>query len=797
MTQDAAYGLIKSFRVHHPSLPVYMVTSPGTGLGNLGTIPIPVEDVEKESGFLLIETLDASSQVLLALPFALQRILADHKAIAYVAPGCLVANPLDELARLLESAKFVLVSPLVPQERFSTTPGLVGLTRPRALVSTRALGIRDDAHASLGTWREAMRETFFDVFQRRPLDIFPVLLGSLLGEEDAGTAGESTLGEWVDFAAIESGRASGPTVAIVACDFLWRLGRAEATREAVEVEWQLLADKVHDSRPLASLISTISEAVRACPLPEDLETPFDLLAREVRRASDPLGVRWRAGDEKAFRSWLYETNTYGLTRIAHLYWQSRPDLHKSISDIKFHPQRIRAWNDRRAIAEFGMDLFDASCAPRHPEGTEEPAQNRILHAIRWRSNVLKGLVPGYQARQIRKELGPDPRRRRGVAPPRRVEVARQPPLYGSSPRQLSIIGCFRAESGLGQAARASLSALRLLGREFSFIDTSEEYPSRNAVDAGLDGEIFGAFGEVNLVHSNADEMLTLGERVFRNRLAGRFNVGMWFWEAADLPERSRPAFDVVDELWVASNYLADVFGQYGKVPVNVIGLAAELPSQSEATRTDFGLSEDEFLFLFVYDALSSHGRKNPEKALEAFVRAFAPEFEDVRFVLKVSNLNKFPASQRRILAMAERYPAISVIDEYFTRERVMDLMGVADVFVSLHAAEGFGFTLLESMALGTPAICTAYSGNMDFTTPANSWLVDYHLIATQEQTGPYPAGSVWALPSVDSAAELMRAARDHPATVERKQTRAIHDAWETASLDRYAARLDSHLDRVL
>ena len=62
------------------------------------------------------------------------------------------------------------------------------------------------------------------------------------------------------------------------------------------------------------------------------------------------------------------------------------------------------------------------------------------------------------------------------------------------------------------------------------------------------------------------------------------------------------------------------------------------------------------MFLFVYDALSSHGRKNPEKALDAFVQAFAPKFDGVRFVLKVSNLNKFPASRDRLHALAAQVP---------------------------------------------------------------------------------------------------------------------------------------------
>ncbi|HEX2028774.1 MAG TPA: glycosyltransferase family 4 protein [Nitriliruptorales bacterium] len=796
-TQDGTYALVVSLWQQHPELPVYVVASPGVDLP-LDVTVLDAAEVSGETPYVVGEILDHENQTLFSLPFAIERLLTRHQTLAYVAPGCLVVRPFEELTKFLGSSRLVLASPVLGRELHTLTPHLHTLTRRRELISERVLGISRDAISTVLEWQEAVTETFFDPYQRRPADVLLGVLQKGVGDRQATVAGEGTITSWVDHAAIESGRAQGSSAAVVECDALVAVARRALTQaQDVEVEWQLLADNVHDSRPLEPMVQVIHDAVQRLWRESGQLTPCERFARDVRRVSDPLGIRWPAGSTQRFRDWLYDRNPRGLTRLAHLYW--REHLFDDLPNPAVDPAPLQRWNDRHALDRFGADLFDPTVAPGQPRGDHDDDEpTGLRNAIQWRLNLMAGLLPGYERRLTRRRLGSDPGRKRGVAAPRRVEVRRQPSVYGRAPRELSVIGCFRSESGLGQAARASLAALKHLQRDFCYVDTSEMYPSRNAVDPELGDRSFGAFGDVNLLHSNADELLTLGYQVFRHRLAGRFNAAMWFWETADLPDRSRPAFDCVDELWVASEYLADVFGQYAKVPVKVIGLAAELPAPRRVDRSEFGLSPDEFVLLFVYDALSAHGRKNPEKTLDAYVKAFAPRgFEGTRFVLKVSNLNKFPASQARIRELASKTSTITVIDEYFPRSRVMDLMSVADVYVSLHAAEGFGLTLLEAMAVETPVICTAYSGNMDFTTDDNSWLVDFSMMKTHEQTGPYPPGSIWASPHLDSAVELMRHVSEHRDEVERKRQRARQDALGAASLERYARRLDKQLRRVL
>lgn len=96
------------------------------------------------------------------------------------------------------------------------------------------------------------------------------------------------------------------------------------------------------------------------------------------------------------------------------------------------------------------------------------------------------------------------------------------------------------------------------------------------------------------------------------------------------------------------------------------------------------------------------------------------------------------------------------------------LMERANCYVSLHRSEGLGLTLLESMALGKPCITTAYSGNMDFSTAENSWLIPFKMTPVGPWRWPYPQEHLWADPDLEDAATAMREAFGNPSLLAEK-----------------------------
>ncbi len=79
------------------------------------------------------------------------------------------------------------------------------------------------------------------------------------------------------------------------------------------------------------------------------------------------------------------------------------------------------------------------------------------------------------------------------------------------------------------------------------------------------------------------------------------------------------------------------------------------------------------------------------------------------------------------------------------------------------------------MSLGTPVIATGYSGNTDFTTSHNSYLVDWKLSHVGPGAEIYPPEGTWAEPDIDHAAALMRHVWERPEEARARGARARDD----------------------
>ena len=338
------------------------------------------------------------------------------------------------------------------------------------------------------------------------------------------------------------------------------------------------------------------------------------------------------------------------------------------------------------------------------------------------------------------------------------------------PLGVNLAGYLDATVGVGEAARHMQEALRAAGVAVAPLGLSSR-------DVPRDGSV--AAGEpvhpVTIVCANPDGMSGARDELGADAFEGRHVIGMWWWEVAALPQRWLRAFDLVDEVWVGSRFVADLLAAISPVPVVHVPLAVPAPQASDARRAQLGLPAG-LLFGFVYDYASVAARKNPLGLIEAFGRAFPEGGDDVpSLVLKTLGGERHEREHGEVLAAAAAHPRITVLDANLPAADKNALIRELDCYVSLHRSEGFGLTIAEAMALGTPVIATDYGGPRDLLTAFNSLLVDHRAVPIGPGNDPYPEHGEWAEPDLDQAAACMRAVAQDPAAARARARRARSD----------------------
>ena len=282
----------------------------------------------------------------------------------------------------------------------------------------------------------------------------------------------------------------------------------------------------------------------------------------------------------------------------------------------------------------------------------------------------------------------------------------------------------------------------------------------------------------------------------------RYVIGQFYWELSDIGSAHACGLELVDEIWVATQYLKEIYRKHVQVPVYVMGQAVEPPARRlPRPRAAFHLAEEDYIFLYTFDAGSGVERKNPLAAARAFQKAFGHGAEKAALILKTRNAGLLQsdterAHWRQVLEMAAGDPRIVVMDTTLTSEQLGGLLAACDCYLSLHRSEGFGYGPAEAMVLGKPAIATGYSGVTDFCTPRTALLVDYTLERVPAGAYPYMDREreyYWAAPDIDDAARHMRRLYE-----DRELGRELGQAGRELILSRYsvAALQQRYVDRL-
>ncbi len=379
---------------------------------------------------------------------------------------------------------------------------------------------------------------------------------------------------------------------------------------------------------------------------------------------------------------------------------------------------------------------------------------------------------------------------------------------------INFIADLQGALGLSEAARNVFRAIRQQQIPLSYTPFDYPVPRENAESVeSYQGLPQGVQYALSLMFYNVNVFHTLTPNQLSVLTGDRYTIGYWFWELAQVPKAWSKQFERVNEIWVATHYVQQIMLGVANKPVHVIPMPVEVTTSPKPQRAHFGIPDNRYVFLFSFSALSSDARKNPWSFIAAFERAFGrnPGVDGPLLVIKTHHLHMFPSMQKELREKVAGVGGLLLEDDY-TRQEVNDLFACADAYVSLHRGEGFGLGMAEAMYLGKPVIGTAYSGNLDFMRPDNSYLVDYTLQAIspadhrhyQGAADFYEPGFVWAEPNIDQAAANMHTLYEDPTEGRERGQRAASYIREHYS-SRAAGRaiemrlhdIDAHVDLSL
>jgi len=327
-----------------------------------------------------------------------------------------------------------------------------------------------------------------------------------------------------------------------------------------------------------------------------------------------------------------------------------------------------------------------------------------------------------------------------------VHAAGRPP-GPPGPLPIRIVGLFGQTHGIAASARLAVRAFEALGAAVETV----------AVGPGLDtrAALSEASPAIWIFHLNPPELIDALAALGPRRVTGP-RYGYWAWELPKGPPGWLHDAALLDEVWAPSRYVAQAF-EGARAPVRVVPHPLFLEDYVDVRPTP---RADGFRAVALFDFNSSAARKNPMAAIEAMRRAFGVD-PACELVIKTQNGARHPGHVFGLLHEAGPGQNVRVIDETWPYDEVKRLIAGADVLISLHRAEGFGLVMAEAMALGTPVLATAASGNVDFMDEGSALLAPARLVPVDDPQGIY-RGQSWFEPDIEAAAAALRRLRDEP-----------------------------------
>ena len=271
--------------------------------------------------------------------------------------------------------------------------------------------------------------------------------------------------------------------------------------------------------------------------------------------------------------------------------------------------------------------------------------------------------------------------------------------------EVQVIGPFQKASGLGQAARLSVQMIKRTGYVTNAFDFGLDNPAPEGFSTQINRSRLKK-SKINIIHLNGESVplaFAYMPPIFRDT----YNIGYFYWELSSPAACHYLSLELLDEIWVSTEYCREIYSSVTSKPVINVGMCAEDSAavpKAEARafvcqRYEFG--KDDFVFLAAFDSFSFVQRKNPVGVVRAFRAAF-PDQPNMRLMIKTHNREAVSDPHQVMIWRAVEEEAnaderIVIVDDTLPYADLRKLKAGVDCYVSLHKSEGWGFGMIEAM----------------------------------------------------------------------------------------------------
>jgi hypothetical protein len=236
-----------------------------------------------------------------------------------------------------------------------------------------------------------------------------------------------------------------------------------------------------------------------------------------------------------------------------------------------------------------------------------------------------------------------------------------------------------------------------------------------------------------------------------------YRIGYLVTEFETPPQGWDFIFDIVHEIWTPSMFCANAIKQATEVPVKVVPYPVSVQDVPPMPRHRFGIDENHFLGMAIMDLSSCPERKHPLGHVKAWKLAFGSD-PAAHLLMKARFHRHTRFARKELLEAIGDAQNIRLVEEDFDDASMCGFQRMADVYLSLHRAEGYGLNIHEMLEIGTPVIATGWSGNMDFMLRyPHATALPFKLVPYSDPTFQYQGeGLYWAEADIEAAASTLR-----------------------------------------